>query len=124
MYRQKDRKNLIFTEEKKMPSKKCPECGRITTSGNRPDFCTRCGCSLKGQPFLSEMHREKEPVCKNRSEICNLYSTSEGKPLFCTKNCENTQISETSGADADYNIIKNRREEKADAPLQMNLFKT
>ena len=43
-----------------MPSKKCPECGRIVTSNINPAFCAWCGCSLAGQPILTAIADENK----------------------------------------------------------------
>ena len=37
-----------------MPSKKCPECGKIVTSNIIPSYCAWCGCYLAGQPIITE----------------------------------------------------------------------
>ena len=43
-----------------MPSRICPECGKITTCNLKPDYCAWCGCSLIGQPFVKEDNKVKQ----------------------------------------------------------------
>ena len=136
-----------------MPSKKCPDCGKIVTSSQIPNYCAWCGCSLKEQPLISnsaplegEVPAKQGKGGLNASEvqkcnICEIYKTSEGKPLFGSK-CpklntgrgeELNKKPETetqqadlplSGADALLAELRKQREEREKAPVQLNMFKT
>jgi len=126
-----------------MPSKQCPECGKIVISSQIPNYCAWCGCSLKEQPLC---------------DICEIYKTSEGKPLFGSK-CHKLSIPsqqnvldntlskgegarraggglskepeteakqadlQLSGADALLAELRKQREEREKAPVQLNMFK-
>lgn len=52
-----------------MPSRWCPECGRIVSSSSIPNYCPWCSCSLKNEPFLppySEWKNVSDVISKAR----------------------------------------------------------
>ena len=45
-----------------MPSRLCPECGKVTTCNITPNHCAWCGCSLSGSNIDKKDSRQKERI--------------------------------------------------------------